>query len=201
MHAIKRQPPHVHDLVVAIDRLPTGRRLAIQIRYAVIAFLLNLHEPSMQRVQLFKEPACIADLELVGVAVEPKMQTQLLYPLVSCLPRIRTLCQHPIQRVGCGPLDLVVVDPSIQVKRQASHSLSHNPGARHPYAGLHRQLGRDSLAVMASDCYQVVPAAKPRLEPFDFGRCGLSAHCSPKGYLWHLGRLHLLTHVNAARHR
>ena len=86
MYAVERQPPHVHDLVVPVDRLPAAHRVTIEVRQPVVTFLLHFHEPGMQRVQLLEEATSPTHFELVGVAVEPKMQAQLLHPLVPGLP-------------------------------------------------------------------------------------------------------------------
>ena len=176
--AVKRQPADVHDLVIAVRLLPSGARVGVEVGQCLIALLHNLHAGRMQSVNLVHAPAVARHLQLVRVAVEAQVETHLLHPLITGLPAVRPLCQHVIERQILGPLAVVVVQPAVQVQRQARNRLGHHAGAREVGGRLHRRLGRDAHPGIGGHGHEVIPAAHAGFQPLDLGHgtLGLRNH-------------------------
>ena len=175
---VKRQPADVHDLVIAVRLLPSGARVGVEVGQCLIALLHNLHAGRVQSVNLIHAPAVARHLQLVRVAVEAQVEAHLLHPLIPGLPAVRPLGQHVVERQILGPLAVVVVQPAVQVQRQARDSLGNHASTREVRRRLHRRLGRDPHASLGGHGNEVIPPAHAGFKPLDLGHgtLGLRNH-------------------------
>ena len=169
VNAVERDPRNVADLVVAVDRLPARLRVREQVRLRALVVRLDLHAGRVQRPQFGHLPIGATELELVGTAVEPHVQADLLDPLIPGLVAVRLLGEHAVDRQVLGPLRRVVVTLAVDVQRQAGDSLGHHSGTGHVGRRPHGGLGGHPHARLGSSGNKVIPAAHPCLKPADLG--------------------------------